>query len=160
MTSPVKFGTTTLVLLSFLSTTLFACSNQNATISSSPVHEKHSQHDRDRAHEEHHEEHGDKVLLSTSGNYSLELLPVTEKNGIYLDLHIFEGEEKEDIQNAEVTAVVNLPNGEQKTLEFNYYPKTKHYGVLLSPKMTGSYKVVVQTKVEEEELTGQFSCNH
>ncbi|HIK29840.1 MAG TPA: hypothetical protein IGS17_19790 [Oscillatoriales cyanobacterium M59_W2019_021] len=92
-----------------------------------------------------------------SGSYHLELLPVPESDGIHLDFFLQKGDNHEAIPDANVTAQVQLPDGEQKTLEMEYDPEGKHYVAFLPSNAPGEYKVAVQTDLNGEKVNGRFS---
>ncbi|NEN98244.1 MAG: hypothetical protein F6K50_22820 [Moorea sp. SIO3I7] len=92
-----------------------------------------------------------------SGSYHLELLPIVEKQGIHLDFFLQKGEEHKSVSNAKVKAQIQLPNGEQKNLDFSYDKAGKHYAAFLPGKATGEYKVVIQTDINGKKVNGRFS---
>lgn len=94
-----------------------------------------------------------------SGPYHLELVPVREENGTHIDFFLQKGDSHEAIPNAKVTAQVQLPAGEQKTLNFDYDAAGKHYAVFLPEKAAGEYKVVVLSDINGEKVNGRFSFN-
>lgn len=92
-----------------------------------------------------------------SGSYHLELVPVSEADGIHLDLFLQKGDNHEAIPDAKVTAQVQLPDGEQKTLDMEYDANGKHYIAFLPTQTGGEYKVAVQTDINGEKVNGRFS---
>ncbi len=92
-----------------------------------------------------------------SGNYHLELVPLIKDNSIHLDFFLQKGDNHEAISDANVTAQVQLPNGEQKTVEMTYDAEGKHYMAELETQAIGDYKVVVQTDIAGEKVNGRFS---
>ncbi|MGB7275215.1 MAG: hypothetical protein WBC69_18135 [Geitlerinemataceae cyanobacterium] len=92
-----------------------------------------------------------------SGPYHLELVSAPENDGIHLDFFLQTGDNHEAIPDANVTAQVQLPNGEQKTLDMEYDVEGKHYAVFLPTQAAGEYKVAVQTDINGEKVNGRFS---
>ena len=58
-----------------------------------------------------------------------------------------------------MTGQVQLPNGEQTTLDFDYDAAGKHYYALLQEKAEGDYKMVILTEIAGEKVNGRFSFN-
>lgn len=92
-----------------------------------------------------------------SGVYHLELVSLPESDGIHLDFFLQTGDNHEAISNASVTAQVQLPDGEQKTLEMKYDSEGKHYAAFLPTQAAGEYKVAIQTDIEGEKVNGRFA---
>lgn len=92
-----------------------------------------------------------------SGSYHLELLPVPEADGIHLDFFLQKGENHEAIPDAKVTAQVQLPDGEQKTLDMEYDAEGKHYVAFFPTQAVGEYKVAIQTDINGEKVNSRFS---
>ncbi|HEY9297446.1 MAG TPA: hypothetical protein VIQ31_13955 [Phormidium sp.] len=94
-----------------------------------------------------------------TGKYHIEFVPVNEANGTHLDLYLLTSNNHEAVSDAKVKAQVQLPNGEQKSLDFAYDAKGKHYAVLLPEKAPGEYKVVILSEVAGEKVNSRFSFN-
>jgi hypothetical protein len=92
-----------------------------------------------------------------SGVYHLELVSLLERDGIHLDFFLQKGDNHEAIPDASVMAQVQLPDGEQKTLEMKYDIEGKHYAAFLPTQAAGEYKVAVQTDINGEKVNGRFS---
>ncbi len=92
-----------------------------------------------------------------SGIYHLELVIAPEENGIHLDFFLQKGDTHEAIPDAKVTAQVHLPDGTQKNLDLAYDAPAKHYGVNLSGKAKGEYKVVILSDIKGEKVNGRFN---
>ncbi|NEP48932.1 MAG: hypothetical protein F6K65_08915 [Moorea sp. SIO3C2] len=105
----------------------------------------------------HGDGHSQGGQIIESGLYHLELLPIVEKQGIHLDFFLQQGEEHKSVSNAKVKAQIQLPNGEQKNLDFSYDKAGKHYAAFLPGKATGEYKVVIQTDINGKKINGRFS---
>lgn len=94
-----------------------------------------------------------------SGLYHLELVPISEANGTHIDFFLQKGDTHEAISDAKVTAQIQLPAGEQKTLDLDYDAAGKHYAGFLPEKATGEYKVVMLTDIKGEKINGRFAFN-
>ncbi|MBW4494637.1 MAG: hypothetical protein KME26_16425 [Oscillatoria princeps RMCB-10] len=92
-----------------------------------------------------------------SGPYHLELVPVPENDGTHIDFFLQKGDSHEAIPDAKVTAQVQSPAGEQKTLDLAYDAAGKHYATFLPEKAAGEYKVVILTDIKGEKVNGRFS---
>jgi ribosomal protein L21 len=92
-----------------------------------------------------------------SGKYHLEL--VTEKAGssTHLNFYLLQGDNHQIVPNAKVTADLQSPDGQQKTLTFNYNAKDKHYTTLVNEKATGQYQVKIAATVGSEKIDGRFN---
>ncbi len=91
------------------------------------------------------------------GAYHLELVAAPEASGIHLDLFLQSGDTHEAIEGATVTGQVQLPDGSQKEVDFEYDAEGKHYTALLSEAASGEYKVAVLTDINGEKVNGRFS---
>lgn len=92
-----------------------------------------------------------------SGPYHLELLTLNETDGIHLDFFLQKGDDHEAIPNAQVTAQVQLPNGNQKTLEMKYDTAGKHYYAVLPSPVVGSYQVAILSNIKGEKVNARYS---
>jgi hypothetical protein len=92
-----------------------------------------------------------------SGPYHLEFVPVKEDSGTHLDFYLQKGDNHEPIPNAKVTALVQLPDGTQKTLDLPYDAEGKHYAALLPGKVSGQHQVKITSDVDGEKVDGRFS---
>jgi PBP1b-binding outer membrane lipoprotein LpoB len=106
---------------------------------------------------EHGATHGGQVV--ETGSYHLELVPEKEANATHIDLYLQTGDNHETVPNAKVTAQVQLPDGKQKTISFNYDPKDKHYTGLLNEKASGQYQVKITADIKGQKTTGRFNFN-
>jgi outer membrane lipopolysaccharide assembly protein LptE/RlpB len=88
--------------------------------------------------------------------YHLELVTSPEEEGIHLDFFLQTGENHEAVADAKVTAQVQLPNGNQKTLDLTYDAAGKHYAALLPEKAKGEYSMMVRAEVQGETVNGRF----
>lgn len=94
-----------------------------------------------------------------SGPYHLELLTLKEDTGTHLDVYLQKGDNHEPIPNAKVTAQVQLPNGNQQTLDLKYDAEGKHYAVVFPVKEAGNYPVKVTADINGEKVNGRFTLN-
>ncbi|MEG4229484.1 hypothetical protein QUA35_25510 [Microcoleus sp. N9_B2] len=94
-----------------------------------------------------------------SGAYYLEFVPEKEATGTHLDLYLQKGEKKEPVPNAKVAAKVQLPNGNQQTLDLKYDADGKHYAVVFPVKEAGNYPVKVTADINGEKVDGRFTFN-
>ena len=94
-----------------------------------------------------------------TGTYHLEFVPEKEDSGTHLDFYLLKGEAHETVPNAQVTAQVQLPDGNQKNLEMKYDAEGKHYAVLLPEKASGQYQVKITADIGGEKVNGRFSFN-
>jgi plastocyanin len=161
--SLVVFGTVGLMVLA-------ACSNTpqetNSTESTAPKTEESettakstpaTTSSETAAKENDHPSQGGQVI--ESGPYHLELVTLPESGGTHLDFYLQDGDKHEAIPDAKVTGQVQLPNGEQKPLNFTYDAKGKHYAAFLPDKASGEYKVVIQSDIKGKKVNGRFSLN-
>jgi hypothetical protein len=91
------------------------------------------------------------------GAYHLELVAAPEASATHLDLFLQKGDTHEAIEGATVKGQVQLPDGSQKEVDFEYDAEGKHYTVLLSEAASGEYKVAVLTDINGEKVNGRFS---
>lgn len=105
-------------------------------------------------------EHGmqaGKGIVVESGPYHLELLPEKENGATHLDLFVQRGGNHEAIPNAKVTAQVQLPDGNQKTLNMKYDTEGKHYTAKLPSDAAGDYKVAILSEINGEKVNARYS---
>jgi hypothetical protein len=91
------------------------------------------------------------------GLYHLELVTAPEASGTHLDLFLQMGDTHEAIEGATVTGQVQLPDGSQKEVDFEYDAKGKHYTAMLTETASGDYKIAVLTDISGEKVNGRFS---
>jgi hypothetical protein len=140
---------------------LGACSNNNQTAStdknSISISPTASASPTAKTNNEHGASKGGQVV--ETGAYHLEFVPEKDANGTHMDLYLLRGDNHEAVPNAKVTAQVQLPDGKQKNVPFNYDASGKHYTGLLSEKATGQYQVKVTADVGGKKIDGRFSFN-
>ncbi len=93
------------------------------------------------------------------GAYHLELVALPEPGGVHLDFYLQTGDTHEAIPGATVTAQVETPNGEQRTLELPYDAPGEHYAAFLPAEVSGEYKVAILTDIQGEKVNGRFMFN-
>lgn len=105
----------------------------------------------------HGKSHGGTVVETEA--YHLEFVPLNEVNGTHLDFYLQRGDNHEAISNAKVTALVQLPDGTQKTIPLTYDATGKHYKGMLAEKASGQYQVKVTSDVNGKKVDGRFTFN-
>lgn len=132
--------------------------------------EKHSAddgHDHSKDEEKHSaddgHEHSEHELHSKGGQvvesdpYHIELVTEPKDDGTQLNLYLLHEAEERVISDAQVTANVQQPDGEQQTVKLVYEPAEEGYTGLLTAKATGQYDLVVQTDIGGEKINSRFS---
>ena len=142
-----------------------ACSNQSANSEDSAAnqtetvaqkgHSENDGHDHSKDEKEGEHSHGGQVIESCQ--YHLELVAAPNDDGTHMDFYLEKGEKHEKISDAKVTAQVQLPSGEQKTIPLEYEADEKHYHAILPEKAAGEYKVAILSEVNGEKVNGRFS---
>ena len=140
-----------------------ACSNQSANSEDSAANQTEtvaqkgdSENDgHDHSHKDGEHSHGGQVI--ESGEYHLELVAAPNDEGIHMDFYLEKGEKHEQISDAKVTAQVQLPGGEQKTIPLEYEADEKHYHAILPEKAAGEYKVAILSEINGEKVNARFS---
>ncbi|MBD1871359.1 hypothetical protein H6F95_29485 [Cyanobacteria bacterium FACHB-471] len=94
-----------------------------------------------------------------AGPYHLELVTLKESSGVHLDFYLQKGDTHEAILDATVTGQVQLPDGTQKTVEFEYDAAGQHYVATLPDTAPGEYNVAVLTDINGEKVNGRFNFN-
>lgn len=92
-----------------------------------------------------------------SGPYHLELVTAKEATGTHIDFFLQTGDNHEAIPNAKVTAQVQLPDGNQRSLNMKYDAGNKHYTAILPASASGEYKVAILSDISGEKVNGRFS---
>jgi hypothetical protein len=91
------------------------------------------------------------------GAYHMELVTAPEASGTHLDLFLQKGDTHEAIAGAAVTGQVQLPDGSQKEVDFEYDVEGKHHTAMLPEAASGEYKIAVLTDINGEKVNGRFS---
>lgn len=92
-----------------------------------------------------------------SGPYHLELVTLKEEDGVHLDFYLQQGDTHEAIPDAKVTGQVQLPDGSQQAVEFEYDAAGEHYATLLPATTPGEYQIAVLTDINGEKVNGRFN---
>lgn len=92
-----------------------------------------------------------------AGPYHLELVTFKEASGTHLDFFLQKGDTHEAIPDATVTAQIRMPDGSEKTVEFDYDAAGEHYKAMLPDAGAGEYGVVVLTDINGEKVNGRFN---
>lgn len=92
-----------------------------------------------------------------SGPYHLEFVAESEAKGTHLDFYLQRGDTHEAIPNAKVTAQVQLPDGQQKSLPLTYDASGKHYTAMLPDNAPGEYLVALTSNINGEKVNGRFT---
>ena len=74
-----------------------------------------------------------------------------------MDFYLEKGEKHENVSDAKVTAQIQLPSGEEKTIPLEYEADEKHYHAILPGKAAGEYKVAILSEINGEKVNGRFS---
>ncbi|MCT7989409.1 hypothetical protein [Laspinema olomoucense] len=93
------------------------------------------------------------------GPYHLELVALPEPGGVHLDFYLQTGDTHKAIPAANVTAQVEMPTGEQRTLELPYDETGEHYATFLPAEVSGEYKVAILTDIQGKKVNGRFTFN-
>ncbi|MDS3861728.1 hypothetical protein RIF25_13035 [Thermosynechococcaceae cyanobacterium BACA0444] len=92
-----------------------------------------------------------------TGKYHLELLVAEEPAGLHIDFFIQEGVDHTPVPDAQVAGQLQLPDGSQKTLDFQYSDADKHYTAYLTNAPAGEYRLVVLSDIRGEKVNGRFT---
>lgn len=134
---------------------LGACSNGNQTANSDSSPGASSE----TATQSQAPQTGQGKQVVESGPYHLEFASEPGSDGIHLDFYLQKGDTHEAISNADVTAQVQTPDGQEKSLDMTYDSAGKHYTVLLPEKAPGEYQVAVLSDINGEKVNGRFQFN-
>ncbi|BAZ51451.1 hypothetical protein NIES4103_41000 [Nostoc sp. NIES-4103] len=155
---------TSLIILGSFGLLLGSCSNTNqvanienssATSTSTTKTPSVPPSSATKTDSEHGASHGGQVV--ETGSYHLEFVQEKEASATHIDLYLLKGENHQTVPNAKVTAQVQLPNGQQKTIPLSYDTDGKHYTAKLTEKATGQYQVKVIADIGGEKVNGRFT---
>ena len=156
---PLRFKSSLIALIVISLTFLAACGKRVPEANLAPSSETEMKtvenHAPDDGHDHAHEGESNKQTIETD-SYHLEFLPIVTTDGVQLDFHLQDEENHQSIHDAEVTAHIEFPDGERKSLKLTYDSADKGYTAFLPAKMTGEYKVAIQTDIEGEKVNGRF----
>ncbi len=82
-----------------------------------------------------------------AGKYHLEFVPEAEAEQFHLDFYLQSGDSHEPVANAQVLGQIQLPSGEQKSVDFTYDAEGGHYTAVLPTSASGEYKAAIQTDI-------------
>ncbi len=148
-----------------LGLSLGACGGSSDTTSSSPSPEISSPspeagtstNDPASTAEPADDGHGQGGQVVETGKYHLELLVGKEPAGLHVDFFIQEGEDHAPIPDAQVVGQLQLPDGSQKTLNFQYSDTDRHYTAYLNDAPAGEYRLVVLSDIRGEKINSRFT---
>ena len=158
------------ILLGLMLLPLTACSgtSENTTADAETEHSADDGHDHSKDEEKHsvddgHDHSKDEEKHSKGGQvvesdpYHIELVTEPKDDGTQLNLYLLHEAEERVITDAQVTANVQQPDGEQQTVKMVYEPAEEVYTGLLAAKATGQYDLVMQTEIGGEKINSRFS---
>jgi len=160
----------TLLSLFLVLLPLSACNNSTQQSTSAETeHSADDGHDHSQDGEAHSaddgHDHSEQELHSRGGQvvesdpYHIELVTKPKDDGTQLNLYLLHEAEDRAITNAQVTANVQQPDGEQQTVKLVYEPAKKIYTGFLTAKAIGQYDLVVQTDIDGEKINSRFSID-
>lgn len=100
------------------------------------------------AHQYHHHRHSHYSQSFTSGNYKLELLSHKDNDGINLEFCLQEREQLKQVNSAQITAQIQLNNGQQETIPFEFRQSTNHYHAIIPKKFKKTDKLVIAAQIK------------
>jgi hypothetical protein len=141
-----------------------ACSNQDTNSNDSAANKPETETvaqktpiQTEPVTEKKEDKHGRGGQIIETGEYHLEFVAAPSDKGTNIDFFLEKGEKHETVSDANITAQVQLPNGEQKTIPIKYEASENHYHGTISEKVAGEYKVAVISEVNGEKVNGRFN---
>lgn len=104
-----------------------------------------------------HELHSRGGQVVESDPYHIELVTKLKDDETQLNLYLLHEAEDRAITDAQVTANVQQPDGEQQTVKLVYEPAKKSYTGLLTAQESGQYNLVIQADINGEKVNSRFS---
>ncbi|WP_448574442.1 hypothetical protein [Trichothermofontia sp.] len=92
-----------------------------------------------------------------TGAYHLELVAIPEASGTHIDLFLQTGDTHAPVAGATVTGQIQLPDGSERRIDFEYDAPGEHYKAMLPETMAGEYKVVILTDIQGEKVNARFN---
>ncbi len=92
-----------------------------------------------------------------TGAYHLELVAIPEASGTHIDLFLQTGDTHAPVAGATVTGQIQLPDGSERRIDFEYDAPGEHYKAMLPETMPGEYRVVILTDIQGEKVNARFS---
>ena len=145
------------VALGSLSLTACGASEQATDTSDAPETVSEIDEDHDHSHQEQYDENAENAQVIVSGIYHLEFIAEPRDDGTDLNFHLENEETHEPITDAKVAARVQLPNGEEKTLDLQYNAENEQYVAFLPEQAEGEYQVTFLTEIDGEQVNSSFS---
>jgi hypothetical protein len=108
--------------------------------------------DKDADHS--HESRGGQVV--EMGDYHLELVKEKEENGNHLHFYLQKGAGHQPVTNAKVTALVQSPDGSERSLNLVYESEEKAYTGMLTDTGAGKYNLRITADIGGEKISGRF----
>lgn len=93
------------------------------------------------------------------GPYHLELVMIQEEGGAHVDLFLQTGDDHTPIPTATVTAQIQDPAGNERTLPLPYDAAGQHYAGTLPDTPSGNYQIRILAKVGDDAPTARFSVD-
>jgi hypothetical protein len=90
------------------------------------------------------------------GDYHLELVKEKEENGDHLHFYLQKGADHQLVTNAKVTALVQSPDGGERSLNLVYESEEKAYTGTLNDADAGKYNLKIIAEVAGEKVNGRF----
>ncbi len=155
---------TLVFLAAFGSFSLIACANSepatNTSASSEALHATMND-GHNSQHQGHTSIHTDiaHAQIFTSGPYHLELIAESKGHGVNLYFHLESNTSYEPILGAKVTALVQMPTGNQETLNLQYEAEGEHYVGSLETQAKGEFRVTIMTDINGEKVSTNYSFN-
>lgn len=150
------FKSSLIFFAAFGSLSLIACgkTEQATNTSASPETVTTIDDGHDHSHHNHSDENAQVIV---SAPYHLEFIAEPRDDGTNLDFHLENEESHEAIPDAKVTAIVQLPNGDEKTLDLQYEAEGEQYIAFLPEQAKDRYNVTILTEINGEQVNGRFS---
>ena len=154
------------ILLSLTTASLMflaACNNSTPTSTptaapkSEPTTEANSTPATNEVSTEDHSQPAAGGQVVEAGKYHLELVPEPEADQFHLDFYLQSGDSHQPVSDAKVIGQIQLPSGEQKSVDFTYDAEGGHYTAVLPASESGEYQAVIQTDINGEKVNGRFN---
>lgn len=160
-----KINTILLALSTVSLMFLAACNNSSPTSSTStptPKSEPTTKANSAPATEISTEDHSQPAAggqVVEAGKYHLEFVSEAEADKFHLDFYLQSGDNHQPVADAQVKGQIQLPSGEQKSVDFTYDAAGGHYTGVLLTSASGEYQAVIQTDINGEKVNGRFAFN-
>ena len=153
------FKSSLIFFIALGSLSLTACGNSEQATNTSDASETLTKIDEDHehSHHEYYNENAENAQVIVSGIYHLEFIAEPKDDGTNLNFHLENEESHQPIPDAKVAAKVQLPNGDEKTLDLQYEAESERYVAFLPEQAEGEYKVTILTDIDGEQVNSGFS---